>query len=291
MSQPGNLGDWRCCWQPWQPPWVGRYAGHLLGPAPGRLLAMATRQPADNQCEAVLDQLGNLGEAGIPAMAEALGSDAREPSPAGRASPVEGSRRLGPPAFPCRLAEVCRTGPPVGLATSLLRPGRSRGGRGSGHGDSPAAAGRPRRQPLGRAGRLRSHSPSNDRPTASVGREPRSPAAGSRLGREPLGDGRGPSGRATGAKGSAGPSPLSPSDTILPDNESLASRNPVREPPGDEKGGHPPFAGTARRVIRTKGDCPLSSPRKPRLPLRRREPGTIPIGSVADGHQWNMVRR
>jgi hypothetical protein len=57
---------------------------------------------ADNQCEAVLDQLGNLGEAGIPAMAEALGSTreslarpaghllwkevgdwARQPSPAG----------------------------------------------------------------------------------------------------------------------------------------------------------------------------------------------------------------
>ena len=55
---------------------------------------------------------------------------------------------------------------------------------------------------------------------------------------------------AAAATSSAGPSPIAA-------RGSLAARPGKRHPEGTRS----PFAGTARRVLRTNGDCPLSSPR------------------------------
>ncbi len=201
---------------------------------------------ADNQCEAVLEQLGNLGETGIPATAEALGSTresvarpagrllwrevrdwARQPSPAGSpklaALASQLVRRL--PSFGAAARAVA-----ADLATEILRQpldGRSVD-RSAVLADcdcilqATAAQRRLLAADLEGTQRAAARRASPADAGASQALSPGSPA-----------------------EGSAEPSQLSPPDMVLPGEGSLAESNPLRESagPGSAAGATSPQSG------------------------------------------------
>ncbi len=184
----------------------------------------------DNQCQAVLEQLGNLGEAGIPATAEALGSTresvarpardvlwkeirdwARQPSPAGSpkfaALASQLARRL--PSFDPAVRAVA-----ADLATEILRqPLDDRVvDRSAVLADCDRIL-----QATAAERRLLAADLQGPQPTAAPGKS----AAGAGAPRAlPSGD------RADG------PTRLSPTDAVLPDDGSSPARNPIRDSPG-----------------------------------------------------------
>jgi hypothetical protein len=188
---------------------------------------------ADNQCEAVLEQLGNLGETGIPATAEALGSTresvarpagrllwkevrdwARQPSPAGSpklaALASQLARRL--PSFGPAARAVA-----ADLATEILR--QPLDGRIVDRSAMLADCDRIL-QATAAQRRLLAADLEGQQRAAALGASPADAGASRALS---------PGDR---ADGSAEPSRLPPLDVVLPGDGSLAEPNPLRVSPG-----------------------------------------------------------